>query len=137
MKKKVAKCEQCCPTGGAILIASYNDSGEMCWRCDNCHLETVRRQHPRKGEYEPTPNQQKVIDMLTRTFGGEIKVEMVGRKVFITGSNESRPFFTGQGFYGTIGVRGTYVIKLQRFGGDVEITDMIGISVYLEPTRKS
>jgi hypothetical protein len=67
MKKshKIAKCSNCCPTGGAYLTATFDDDMEPCWRCNNCGQETPRKVQKPPDEHSPlTPSQIRAITMI-------------------------------------------------------------------------
>jgi hypothetical protein len=119
------RCRECCPDGGAI----FDRWGANEKKCRNCGTVFPFRRIKPTGK--PTPSQQRVIDLVTKTFGGELKTEIIGRKVWFSTHNPARHWISGDSLYGTIHPGGRFEITLQRIGGDVKITDTIGISVYL------
>lgn len=132
-KTKRGKCAKCLPdSNGAILTASYRGDDRV-WKCSNCGHTTPRYSITPSNTI--TPSQKLVIERLERA-GWTVAVEMIGRKVFVRGNNDrgsvTMNLFAGDSFYGTIGPRGAYEIKLQRFGGDKLIEDETRIYVYLE-----
>jgi hypothetical protein len=130
--RKVGKCANCCPDGGAIFRASWGDADERLWKCCNCGHTTKR--YTIKSSGEMTESQTAVVKRLERA-GWTITIEMIGRTVFVKGSKDrgsaGMNLIAGDSLYGTIGVRGAYKLTLQKFGGSIVITDEIGISVYL------
>ncbi len=132
MKTLRGKCPRCCPDGGACFEI-FSDVK----KCTNCHLEIPRRKYTKSGTV--TPCQQKTIDKILATFGGEIeKLEMIGRKVWITIENKNRNWIFGDMVYGTISVNGHFSLTLSGMGNPPKITDWIGVSVYLrnEPVHQ-
>lgn len=131
LKNKIGKCPTCCPTGGAILKATYDDDNKV-WQCMNCGVEQPRRVNKSSGEM--TPSQQAVVRAL-EAKGWKVETRMIGRNVFVKGDKDrgspALNLFSGDKLYGKIGVRGSFELTLMRFGPDVKITDDIGISVYL------
>lgn len=130
MKTLRGKCPRCCPEGGACFTFCYTEDGKPGKKCSNCHLEIVKRKYTRSDK--PTPSQQKVIDLVLSTFGGEVKDQkMIGRKVWISVENNNRNWIFGQMVYGSISVNGSFKLHLSGIGTPSEIKDEIDIRVYL------
>jgi hypothetical protein len=124
------KCPRCCPNGGACFTRTYDDDSRPVKKCTNCHLELPLRKVKATGK--PNQTQERVLARLKETFGGTFEVKMIGRKVWLSATNENRPWHEGTGLYGTIGPNGAMSLKLSRLFGDPPvITDDIGIDVYL------
>lgn len=125
---KLAKCPSCCPDGGAIFTVY----GSAEWRCNNCGHTTPRRKN--SPQPKVTASQQAVLTLLTR-LGWTLETKFIGRGVWVVGrkdrGNATSNLILGDSFYGNIGVRGTFKLNLQRFGGDKVITDNAGAEVYL------
>jgi hypothetical protein len=137
-KTKVAKCSRCLPDlKGAILEAGldFSESGDLVkiWECRNCGNKTPRKTLSPKAKI--TPSQQKVIDRLTAA-GWILETSFIGRKVWVSGKKDrgsmGMNLIAGDSFYGTIGAAGSFSLKLQRLGGEVEVDDDTGIYVYLD-----
>lgn len=135
MKDKTicGKCPNCCPGGGAIFRLEHDfETNATVKSCMNCgHKLPFRRVKPTG---QPTSSQLRVLLQVKKAFGVEAckEISMVGRKVWFTMVNRDRSMFLGDSLFGTIGVGGAFEITLQRIGGDVKITDDIGIKVYLK-----
>ena len=79
-----------------------------------------------------TRQQAALVERIKTLFGGTLQHEFIGRKVFITANNDSRNWYTGQMLSGAIGPAGKMELTLYRLGGDVKITNRIGLEVYLK-----
>lgn len=133
MKTKHGKCPHCLPTGGAILTATYDDDFGKVWKCNNCGVTQSRRTN--SPTLKVTPSQKAVIERLQRA-GWELETKFIGRKVWVVGKKERgnvlANLYSGDSFYGTIGPRGAFSLKLQRIGGEKLIESEIDICVYLD-----
>lgn len=132
-KTKRGKCPTCLPDSPGAIFSAY---GSEEWQCNNCgHILKRRKRKAPSGK--PTASQARMIERLKR-FGGEQEVKFIGRKVWISGKNyDGRNMYMGQSYFGTIGPKGAIKLKLQRIFKDVDITDMIGVQVYLDTPEKT
>ena len=128
--KKIAKCPNCCPDGGACFHADLKDDGQWHWICQNCghDLGVVRRV---QASGRLTKSQRRVIRWLRREFGGLARWEMIGRKAYVKLDNPKRPWYDGRMAGGIVGAAGAFKITVYRLGGDATVTDRIGVEVYL------
>lgn len=136
---KRGRCPNCCPDGGAIFKAEvdFNEAGELVrvWKCCNCPQRLPRKTYRRESA-KMTASQAKVFDRLAADFGGVLQTQWVGRKVYVTATNEARRWFEGIMVGGFIGPRGSYKLTLYRLGGDVVVEDGVAWSVYLTTKKE-
>lgn len=138
--KKIAKCPRCCPDGGACFQADWNgDLENPVWKCCNCGYMKPRRALPRLDT--PTKRMREIIDMLSTAFGGSVEVEMIGRKAFITLTNDARGFYNGRLAYGVVTSVGSYRIRLPRpCSEEIIIKDIYDMDLYFRrynPTARA
>lgn len=129
--RKVAKCPNCLPdVAGAIFNARMLETGSE-WVCANCNHKMPRRVN--KPTKKITPSQQRIIDRLTAMGWRVTKVEMreYGRGIWIEAECDNN-WMMGNKTYGGIGPRGSFKLHTTGIGSVREVTDDIGISVYLK-----
>jgi hypothetical protein len=121
---KCAACISCCPDGGAIFRATWDNNDNKVWKCCNCHAVLPRRNNKTKSD-KPTDSQQRTLDLLmARTRGNGIieRSEMIGRDLFISIKDRRSNVFLDEEYVGTIGPRGACKITRYYFGGSQKLT---------------
>jgi len=127
--KKIAKCSNCCPDGGAIFKKEMSDDGWQ-WKCQNCHMVVMCRKH--NPTPKVTPSQQKVIDRITKMGWVVRDQKFIGRKLFISFDHPTRDWLLGNSFFGVIGPAGGFEFDWHPvFGTTKKLTDVIDLDVYL------
>lgn len=130
--RKIAKCPSCLPdAAGAIFRRQMGNEGWE-WKCSNCHhIMPIRKITPSK---EITKCQAEIIEKI-KALGWAVETKMIGRAVWIQGKKDRGSFgmnlIAWDSIFGTISVKGTYKITLQRLGEPKIVTDSIGLSVWL------
>jgi len=121
--KTLRKCPRCCPEGRVDFTVLFNTV-----KCQNCWLELPRRRIKLSGN--PTPSQEHVLARL-RELDWEVKVKMIGRKVWVSAKHPTISWLLGNALFGTIGPAGALKITLQRVGGDIVLRDIYDVNAYL------
>lgn len=126
------RCPRCCPDGGAVFGFDYGDTrAEDGWVCRNCgYRKPARSRKPVAG---PNRAQAAVAERI-RGMGWAVEVKMIGRDAWLSGTRELKPLMGlihGDRFFGTVGPRGKINLTFLRFGGDKNLTDDVGVRVYL------
>lgn len=128
--RKVGKCSNCCPDGGAIFKKEMGDDGAWQWKCQNCWMVVMCQK--RTGVAKVTPSQKKVVDRVTRMGWVVTESKLIGRKLFVVFEHPTRNWMLGNSTFGTIGPKGSFSFDWSPvMGTKKKLTDDIDLDVYM------